>query len=256
MKKIIFLIVIVSQFALSGFSQVDSLHRYTDAEVIKLTNHVKNLEKRTAAYNASQYDAPKPPNNAAEQKILSDIATDSLHRYTDANVIKLAKYIKYLEKIDSLNTVAIAKVKVKAHDDSLATIAAIAKAKGGDEVLLGEGQDIDKFVKYIYFDFNSAVLTKESSKPLDDVAAILMKYNKLNFVVEGHTDSVGTPAYNLNLSKRRAESVKQYFVSKGVPAPRISSIGYGKAKPIDTNQTEQGRAKNRRVAIKAIKPKK
>ena len=255
MKKIYFLILFTLQFSLACFSQ-DSLHRYTDVEVIKLADHIKNLEKRTAAFNASQYPPQNPANNAAESRILADLMSDSLHRYTDANIIKLARYIKNLEKLDSLNTIAIAKAKAKVYTDSLATIAAIAKAKVGSEVIIAESEDINKYEKFIFFNFNSAALTEESSRPLDDVVTILKKYNKLNFVIEGHTDSIGTAAYNLSLSKRRAESVKAYFVKKGIPSARISAVGYGKSKPIDTNTTEQGRAKNRRVVIKAIKPKK
>jgi outer membrane protein OmpA-like peptidoglycan-associated protein len=256
MKKIYFLIVFSLQVSFSCFSQ-DTLFRYTDAEVIKLANHVKELEKRTSAYSATQYNAPSVENNAAERQILADLLSDSLHRYTDRNVIKLARYIRNLEKLDSLNTVAIAKAKIKAKVDSLATVAAITKTKVGEEVNLGgEGENIEKYEKFIYFDFNSAALTKDSNRPLDDVVTILKKHDKLKFVIEGHTDSVGTAPYNLSLSKRRAESVKSYFVSKGIPASLISTVGYGKGKPVDTNLTEQGRAKNRRVAIKAVKAKK
>ena len=256
MKQLFFLIVFTIQVSLSCFSQ-DTLLHYTDAEIIKLVNHVKNLEKRTAAYNATQYyGSQNVENNAAERQILADLLSDSLHRYTDRNVIKLARYIRSLEKLDSLNTVAIAKAKAKRYADSMATIATIAKTEPGKEVIIAESDDISKYEKFIFFDFNSAVLTKESNRPLDDVVTVLKKYGKLNFVIEGHTDSIGTAAYNLSLSTRRAESVKSYFVKNGIAAARISTVGYGKAKPIDSNLTEQGRAKNRRVAIKAIKPKK
>lgn len=256
MKQIFFLIVFTFQVSFSCFSQ-DTLLRYTDAEVIKLANHVRILEKRTADYKATQYyGSQNVENNAAERQILADLLSDSLHRYTDRNVIKLARYIRSLEKLDSLNTIAIAKAAAKRYADSLVTIAAITKTEPGKEVLIAESDDINKYEKFIFFDFNSSVLTKESNRPLDDVVTILKKYSKLNFVVEGHTDSVGAVPYNLNLSKRRAESVKSYFVKNGISASRISTIGYGKAKPVDTNLTEQGRAKNRRVAVKAIKPKK
>jgi OOP family OmpA-OmpF porin len=71
--------------------------------------------------------------------------------------------------------------------------------------------------------------------------------------VEGYCDSVGSSVYNLSLSNRRVGSVKKYFISQGIPANRISAIGYGEANPIATNLTEEGRAKNRRVEIKAKK---
>ena len=255
MKKIYFLILFTLQVSLSCFSQ-DTVQRYTDAEVIKIAKVIKDLETRTAAFRATQYNPEPVVNNEAERQILADLVNDSLHRYTDRNVIKLVRYIKNLEKLDSLNNVAIANAKKKAYADSVATALAIAKAKVGESVIPAESGDISKYEKFIFFDFNSANLTKESSKPLDDVVVILKKYDKLNFIVEGHTDSVGTSAYNLNLSRKRAGAVKTYFVSKGIPAARISVVGYGKSKPVDTNLTEQGRAKNRRVVIKATKGKK
>ena len=255
MKKIFFLFVFTFQVSLFCFSQ-DTLLRYTDAEVIKLVAHIKNLETRTAAFAAAQYPPQNITVSEAERQILADLVSDSLHRYTDRNIIKLARYIRHLETLDSLNTIAIAKAKAKAHADSLATVATIAKTEVGKEVPLAEGEDIEKYEKFIFFNFNSAVITEESNRPLDDVVTILKKHDKLKFVVEGHTDSVGTVPYNLNLSRRRAESVKAYFVKKGIPASRISAVGYGKSKPVDTNLTEQGRAKNRRVIIKAVKAKK
>jgi OOP family OmpA-OmpF porin len=68
-------------------------------------------------------------------------------------------------------------------------------------------------------------------------------------IATGHTDSVGTDAYNQKLSERRANSVKEYMVSKGVPAAKITTLGKGETQPVATNKTKEGRAKNRRVDI-------
>ncbi|MFT2536497.1 OmpA family protein, partial [Escherichia coli] len=79
------------------------------------------------------------------------------------------------------------------------------------------------------------------------VAAGLASQPKLTVQIDGHTDSVGSAAYNLALSKKRAESVRAYLVSKGIDASRLAAEGYGKTKPIASNDTEAGRAENRRV---------
>ena len=243
MKKI-FLIVFTIQLSLVCFSQ-DSLHHYTDPEVIKLANYIKNLEKKAAFYIATHPNDVFVVNNAksAEEKaVLSDLIRDSLHSYNDRQVIKIANYIKYLEKLDALNTLALE--AKKRNNDS------IAKA----QVLVLEGQkEIDKYEKSIFFNFDSSVLKEESYPALDEAVKILKNNANLTFVVEGHTDSIGPVAYNLNLSNERAKSVMNYIVSKGIPKSRISAIGYGEAKPIDTNETEEGKSKNRRVEIRGKK---
>lgn len=244
MKKTFFLIIFALQFSLACFSQ-DSLHHYTDPEIIKLANYIKDLEKRTAAYSASHPNdifVVNIANSAEEKAILTDLLKDSLHRYNDRQIIKIANYIKHLEKLDSLNNFAIA--MEKRINDS------IAKSQ---VVVVKEQKEIDKYEKLIFFNFDSSTLKDESFPALDDAVKILKSYVNLTFVIEGHTDSIGPVAYNLNLSKGRAQSVVNYFVSKGIPSSRISAIGYGEAKPIDTNETEQGRAKNRRVEIRLKK---
>jgi outer membrane protein OmpA-like peptidoglycan-associated protein len=100
----------------------------------------------------------------------------------------------------------------------------------------------------IEFAVASAVLKPESYKVLDDVVAkikSLCEWDKIT--VAGHTSSEGTDAYNMKLSKDRAESVRKYLVSKGIDAARLDVAGFGESKPIADNATEAGRAKNRRV---------
>jgi OOP family OmpA-OmpF porin len=72
-------------------------------------------------------------------------------------------------------------------------------------------------------------------------------YPDLNVVIEGHTDSVGTAAYNKKLSQQRAEAVKKYMVEKGIDANRLKAQGFGEVRPIASNDTEEGRQQNRRV---------
>ena len=104
-------------------------------------------------------------------------------------------------------------------------------------------------VRAVDFEFNSTQLTAPAQHTLDEVAAALLTQPELNVEVQGHTDSIGTDAYNLGLSQRRAEAVKAYLISRGLSAAVLTAKGYGKAKPVASNGTAEGRAQNRRVAF-------
>ncbi len=104
----------------------------------------------------------------------------------------------------------------------------------------------------VNFALDSDRLTTESYAILDKVAASLKSWPKVRVEVGGHTDSTGEPAYNMDLSQRRAESVKRYLESKGIDASRLSARGYGETQPIADNGTIEGRAKNRRVELKKM----
>jgi len=108
------------------------------------------------------------------------------------------------------------------------------------------------------FDFDKAVLKSADQAELDALAVSVKGIDLEMLIAVGHTDAIGTDAYNLGLSKRRAEAVKTYLVSKGVDAKRIRTEGRGKTQPVADNSTEEGRALNRRVVIevKEMKPMK
>ena len=108
------------------------------------------------------------------------------------------------------------------------------------------------FAASAVFDFDKAVLKPEGKKQLDDMAAKLKEINLEVIVAVGHTDSVGTDAYNQKLSLRRAEAVKAYLVTKGIEANRVYTEGKGKKQPVADNKTAEGRAKNRRVEIEVV----
>jgi OOP family OmpA-OmpF porin len=101
-------------------------------------------------------------------------------------------------------------------------------------------------IQNLEFDFGKATIKEHSHESLDHVAEILINKN-FSLKLAGHTDNVGSDAANLKLSKDRAESVKEYLVSKGANASRIEATGYGKGQPIATNKTAAGRQQNRRV---------
>jgi len=103
-----------------------------------------------------------------------------------------------------------------------------------------------------FFDFDKAIVKPEGKKLLDQVAAQAGTINLETIIAVGYTDWIGSDAYNLKLSQRRAAAVKAYLVSKGVDANRIYTEGKGKANPIAPNTTAAGRAKNRRVEIEIV----
>ena len=97
------------------------------------------------------------------------------------------------------------------------------------------------------FEFNLSQLTVPAQQTLDEVASALLTQPELHVEIQGHTDSIGSVNYNLNLSQRRADAVMAYLISKGVSASNLTAKGYGKSKPIASNDTAEGRAQNRRV---------
>lgn len=105
----------------------------------------------------------------------------------------------------------------------------------------------------ITFATDKAVLTSEAKASLDNIVAGLKGQPSMSLQIDGHTDSTGSPAYNMKLSKQRAASAKQYLVENGIDASRLQSEGYGESKPIASNKTKAGRAENRRVEFKVLK---
>jgi OOP family OmpA-OmpF porin len=103
-----------------------------------------------------------------------------------------------------------------------------------------------------FFDFDKSVLKPEGKAKLDDLVGKVRDINLEVIIAVGHTDSVGTDAYNQRLSVRRAESVKAYLVSKGIEKNRVYTEGKGEKQPVADNKTAEGRAKNRRVEIEVV----
>lgn len=103
-----------------------------------------------------------------------------------------------------------------------------------------------------FFDFDKAVLKPEGKAKLDDLVGKIQGINLEVIIAVGHTDSVGTDAYNQKLSVRRAEAVKAYLVTKGIEKNRVYTEGKGEKQPVADNKTAEGRAKNRRVEIEVV----
>ncbi len=110
---------------------------------------------------------------------------------------------------------------------------------------------LDLFSKLIQFETAKSIILPESYAALDSVIMLMLAYPTVNALVEGHTDNVGEPENNLILSQARADAVMQYLVDKKVDAARLNAQGFGETQPISSNETEEGKALNRRCLVKA-----
>ncbi|MEJ8851040.1 outer membrane protein OmpA [Variovorax rhizosphaerae] len=108
------------------------------------------------------------------------------------------------------------------------------------------------FAADAFFDFDKSVLKPEGRAKLDDLVSKIKGVNLEVIIAVGHTDSIGSDAYNQRLSVRRAEAVKAYLVSKGIERNRVYTEGKGEKQPVADNRTKEGRAKNRRVEIEVV----
>jgi outer membrane protein OmpA-like peptidoglycan-associated protein len=101
----------------------------------------------------------------------------------------------------------------------------------------------------VLFDFDKATLKPDAREKLAKLSGIALAYPGLKLAVEGHTDSIGSDEYNLTLSEKRAGAVRDYLVSQGLSEGIVTAQGFGKANPVASNDTNQGRAQNRRVEL-------
>jgi OOP family OmpA-OmpF porin len=122
-----------------------------------------------------------------------------------------------------------------------------ASNKGCPEIKAEQKKVLNEATKYINFDFNKSTLKTSSYPKLEQMVQILNEYPDYSLSIAGHTDNAGDDNYNLRLSYERAAAARTYMVSKGIPAERIESRGYGETKPIADNKTKAGQALNRRV---------
>ncbi|WP_372745157.1 OmpA family protein [Lutibacter sp.] len=139
-------------------------------------------------------------------------------------------------------------------DDECVNEAGPASNKGCPEMTAEVLKALEGIFKTVYFDLGSANIKPEGFAKLDAVVDIMKKYSGIQYsITSGHADSVGSKKFNQTLSEKRANVVKDYLVSKGIPASKITTEAYGETKAAATNRTSKGRALNRRVEIKLTK---
>ena len=128
-----------------------------------------------------------------------------------------------------------------------------ARTAGTDVQVVRQGDDLLlNLPSGITFAYDSSTVQPQFRQTLDQVADILSQYKQTYIDVYGHTDSTGSDSYNQALSERRAVAVADYLASRGVQPARIGTRGFGKSQPIASNDTDAGRAANRRVEIKIV----
>lgn len=128
-----------------------------------------------------------------------------------------------------------------------------ARTAGTDVQVVRQGDDLLlNLPSGITFAYDSSTVQPQFRQTLDQVADILSQYRQTYIDVYGHTDSTGSDSYNQALSERRAVAVADYLASRGVQPARIGTRGFGKSQPVASNDTDAGRAANRRVEIKIV----
>lgn len=135
-------------------------------------------------------------------------------------------------------------------DDRCPNVMGTIENKGCPEITKADVVRITYIGSKIFFENDSDKLKVASLSQLDELTKILQKYEGASLTIEGHTDSVGTAAYNETLSQKRSNSVKFYLIEKGISEGRLTAVGYGESKPIASNKSALGKAKNRRVELK------
>jgi len=124
----------------------------------------------------------------------------------------------------------------------------LEKVPGADVEKVGD-ELVVTFQSPILFDTDSSVLKPEARKLLDEVGDVLMNYPDTDVLIKGHTDDTGSEEHNQQLSDRRAGSVRNYLVTRGVTSERLKSLGFGESMPVASNGSASGRTQNRRVEL-------
>ena len=143
--------------------------------------------------------------------------------------------------------------KVLDKDDKCPDVAGTVANQGCPEVTEEAIKRLNDYAKTILFDTAKSTFQKQTYPVLEAITSILKEYPYSKFSIEGHTDSDGKDAANQTLSENRAGAVKNYLLEHGITADRLTSVGYGETKPIDSNKTKAGKANNRRVEVKLVK---
>jgi outer membrane protein OmpA-like peptidoglycan-associated protein len=233
MNKLYILVGFTLNFSLL-FAQECNKNVYSEDEAMKLSAYGKNLEKSILEKN--------PADTALIAKLKGDFSSD-LCGYTDDESVKLSNYLKALEKQDSINKkVAEPVIETKIETVTKETETVVEKPLTPISNTTGN----TKTVETLLFESNSSQLKVAE---ISAIIAQLKANKKLTVNIDGYTDADASSEFNMALSKRRAKTVKDYLISKGISASRITINAHGEDNPVADNNSEEGKAKNRRAII-------
>lgn len=190
--------------------------------------------------------------NAEEEQALLDAEARRMRELAEAEARRLKELADAEAEARRLKEIAAAEAEARRLKE-LADLEAkrLAEQRGRDTVIILEkGKTV--ILKGVNFEFNKATLTNESEIILERALRALNGSPELSVLIVGHTDNVGSAAYNKKLSLRRAESVKSWLVKNGIARKRLSVAGKGFDEPIDDNTTDEGRASNRRIEFHVL----
>lgn len=235
----------------ASYAQADvyDAKKALEAAEASFENDGDSLKTRDAAYVAqrkalnAKAKGETQATLAQKQQVEADLA-----KWKDANAAATRGQLdatkgQLVEQQRALDSERQARAAAEA-----ATLSALAKVEGLQQKLDDKGRTVLTLNGSVLFATNKSELLGSASQRLNQVVDAL-KTDKRNITIVGHTDSVGTDDANMGLSQRRADSVKAYLTSHGIPDERVKSMGMGKTQPVADNATAEGRANNRRVEI-------
>jgi OOP family OmpA-OmpF porin len=145
-------------------------------------------------------------------------------------------------------------IKIKTFDQEMNYLALDPETESESEYDIGIKYELPKTytLKNVLFATNSATLLPSSYESLNELAEFMLLKTTLKIELAGHTDSDGNDGFNLSLSQKRADAVRNYLIKKGVQANRMTAVGYGETQPIADNNTEDGKQLNRRTEVRVL----
>ena len=186
--------------------------------------------------------------DAERQKHEAEIATaEAVSAQQDAELARMAALAEQKRLADE--TAAAQAARAAAEKDALALRDRLREQLNVILQTRDTARGLIVNLSDVLFDFNQASLKPGAREKLAKVSGILLAYPTLHVNVEGHTDSVGTDDYNLKLSQRRADAVRDYLTSNGINSANVQAVGLGKDGPVASNDTAAGRQQNRRVEM-------
>jgi OOP family OmpA-OmpF porin len=214
-------------------------------------SQLSKLTKGTANLTASVLDVT----GEASDPVARETADQALSALAPAG-LSVTAAITAPEADGDIQTGGIAKPEARPEASAGAQIAAAGPVPSPGEIVLpdlcGDLARRATGVKYVTFDTDKAEIKAGQAGPVEELLFVAQNCPALRFAIEGHTDSDANDAYNLDLSQRRANAIREYLVARGVAGNRVTAVGKGETSPVADNATEEGKALNRRIEIRLI----